>query len=531
MQCEAQEPDAPPLPGVEQVDESGGPAGQVTTSDQAIHPVLQGRLHPLTLLFAFYTSIRKLLLPMIPLLFVGNRTVLGLLIMLTAGSIITRALVRYFTFSYRIEGGELITRQGVFERTERHIPLERVQEVRIEQGVLHRLFGVVEATVETAGGQGPEAQLSVLSRSEAERLRHAVFTGAPRRVAQAVSVAAPADSIQLHSLALRDLMLAGLTSNHLVSALVLVGTLWAFVDDVLPQNFYERVATSVEQAVEGMLQQGAAAAVAVAAVGLVALFIVGALASIIGTVVLFYGFTLSQVGEDLRRSYGLFTRRSSSLPRRRIQVLEVRETLLRRLFRLASLRADTAGGGGQNREEKKGGRDVLLPIAGRDEADALVKAIFPDLEPGPLKWIRVSKLAIIRGAAKGALACVIAAGGMYWYQGGIAGLWPLLFIPVVVCGSALGHRHLGYHLEESYFRTRRGWPGRSTHIVPIRNAQAIAVRQSPLDRTLGLATLVVDTAGQSYTGGGPRIGNIPLDEARRLAKRLGHGAAATRYRW
>jgi putative membrane protein len=531
MQYDAQEPDATPLAGGEQVDAAGGPGENQPALDRAVLPLLQGRLHPLTLLFAFYSSIRKLLIPIIPLLFVGNRTVLGMLVVVMLGSIITRALVRYFTFSYRIESGELITRQGIFERTERHIPLERVQEVRIEQGVLHRLLGVVEATVETAGGQGPEAQLSVLSRSEAERLRHAVVTAAPRRVAQPIAVEAAPASVLLHRLELRDLVLAGLTSNHLVSALVLVGTLWAFVDDLLPRTFYERMTASVEQAAEGMVRQGAAAAIVAAVVGVMALFLVGALASIIGTVVLFYGFTLSQVGEDLRRSYGLFTRRSSSLPRRRIQVLEVRETLLRRVFRLASLRADTAGGGGQNREEKKGGRDVLLPIARRDEADALVRVIFPDLEPGPLKWVRVSRLAIIRGAATGAIACLIAAGGMYWYQGGVAGLWPLLFIPVVICGSTLGHRNLGYHLEECYFRTRRGWPGRSTHIVPIRNAQAIAVRQSPLDRRLGLATLVMDTAGQSYTGGGPRISNIPLDEARRLAKSLAHRAAATRYRW
>jgi putative membrane protein len=529
MQYDAPEPDSR-LAGVDQVEEPGGLDHNLPALERPVPLLLQGRLHPLTLLFAFYTSIRRLILPMIPLLFVGNRTVLGFLVVLMGGSIITRALVRYFTFSYRIEAGELITRQGIFERTERHIPLERVQEVRIEQGVLHRLFGVVEATVETAGGQGPEAQLSVLSRQEAERLRQAVVTGAPRRAAQPAAVATP-DSSLLHRLDLRDLVLAGVTSNHLVSALVLVGTLWAFVDDVLPRNFYERLAASVEQAAEGMVRQGAAAAIAAAVVGIVALFIVGAMASVIGSVVLFYGFTLSQTGEDLRRSYGLFTRRSSSLPRRRIQVLEVRETLLRRIFSLASLRADTAGGGGQNREESKGGRDVLLPVARRDDADALLKVIFPDLEAGPLNWVRVSKLAIIRGALIGSLACLIVAGGMYWYQGGAAGLWPLLFIPLVIWGSALGHRNLGYHVEEGYFRTRRGWPGRSTHIVPIRNAQAIAVRQSPLDRRLGLATLVVDTAGQSYTGGGPRIGNIPLDEARTLAKSLASRAAATRYRW
>ncbi len=97
--------------------------------------------------------------------------------------------------------------------------------------------------------------------------------------------------------------------------------------------------------------------------------------------------------------------------------------------------------------------------------------------------------------------------------------------------NLLNYRTLGYSLGGRYFRTRRGWLNRSTHIVPLRNIQSAVVRQTPLDRRLRLATLMVDTAGQSYTGGGPRIGNLPLLEAQRLARELSRRAAATRYRW
>ena len=70
-------------------------------------------------------------------------------------------------------------RQGLIGKQERHIPLARVQDVRLEQGVVHRVFGVVKVDIETAGGSGAEASLSVLSVAEAERLRGAVFARAP----------------------------------------------------------------------------------------------------------------------------------------------------------------------------------------------------------------------------------------------------------------------------------------------------------------------------------------------------------------
>ncbi|MGH9936449.1 MAG: PH domain-containing protein, partial [Blastocatellia bacterium] len=70
---------------------------------------------------------------------------------------------------------------------------------------------------------------------------------------------------------------------------------------------------------------------------------------------------------------------------------------------------------------------------------------------------------------------------------------------------------------------------RSTHIVPISKVQAVEIHQSPFDRRLGLATLNIDTAGQAYTGGGPQISNLPIDEAREIAGALAHRASAMRY--
>ncbi|MGK0189696.1 MAG: membrane protein YdbS with pleckstrin-like domain, partial [Verrucomicrobiales bacterium] len=39
----------------------------------------------------------------------------------------------------------------------------------------------------------------------------------------------------------------------------------------------------------------------------------------------------------------------------------------------------------------------------------------------------------------------------------------------------------------------------------------------PFDRRLGLASVLVDAAGQTHTGGMPTIRHLPLDEARELA--------------
>jgi putative membrane protein len=310
---------------------------------------------------------------------------------------------------------------------------------------------------------------------------------------------------------------------------VLVGALWNFAENFIQDNFYKRAGKILYRESSKVFMRDTALAVALSAA--LAVILIGLIASIVVAIVRFYGFTLSLSGEDLRRRYGLLTRRSSSLPRRRIQVLKIEEKFFRRLFGLATLRADTSGSHRDN-EDDNSGRDVLLPITRRGAIDGLLTTFFPDFDGAGTEggeWRRVSRLAIRRGVIKGAIVCIPAAAILFVVAWRITALWPLALLPLLYFISAANYRNMGYALSERYFCARRGWLGRSTHIVPINKIQAVEVSQSPFDRRLGLATLSIDTAGQAYTGGGPQISNLPLDEARAVAGALAHRASATQY--
>jgi putative membrane protein len=505
-----------------------------------------GRLHPLTMVFGLWKGARAVI-PIIPLILFGNGRFGWIALALAFAGTVATVMARYFSFRYRIEGNELITEEGIIERKQRHIPLERIQEVRIEQGILHRLLDMVDARIETGGGEGAEASLSVLSRAEAEALRQAVFERAaamksgknhPTVVAGAAGAVdgqhwqpavAEQEEIVLRRLSVRELAVAGLTSNHLLSALVLTGAIWNFADDILPASIYERAAEFIFRSSRELAMRGLIATLALTLGFVVAVLLIGILFSVAGSVILFYGFRFSLRGENLHRRYGLLTRRASSLPRRRIQVLKIEEKAFRRWFGLATLRADTSGSHRQDKDDNHG-RDVLLPIVRRSEVDPLLKVFFPDFDGDQNEWRRVSRLAVRRGTIKGGLVCVFAAAlaialGREW-----AAVAALCGLPLVYLVNVARHRTLGYSIGERYFRTRSGWLGRSTQVVPINKIQAVEIHQTPFDRRLRLATLRVDTAGQAYTGGGPQISNLPIDEAKEIARRLAHIAARTIWR-
>lgn len=526
--------------------EAGGPWGG-SSQPPAVPPplpvdaglVFEGRLHPLTLLFRGWQLLRGVLLPAIIVLYFGRNQFLGYFLLLFFIGPMGMSIIRYFTFTFKITAEEIVLRHGLIGRTERHIPLTRVQDVRLEQGVLHRLLGMADVEVETAGGQGVDASLSVLSKSHAEELRRMIF--AQRETARAVVGAAGGVALDLPPLqesgqivrqvSMRELILAGITSNKLASIVALLVVVQQLAGDFVSETSIQKFWMTVTQQGERWVQGGLShhwMALVLAAVGLL---ILGVLGSTITSVVVFYRFTLSRSGEDLHRSYGLLTRRSSSLPRRRIQVLKVEEKFLRRLFRLVTLRADTAGGGHGGNKESSSGRDVLLPVVPRDEVQGLLPAFFPDWSAELFEWQQVSRRAILRGTVKGAWFCVALTAVTVWRRPDWISLWPLLLIIPIYVLNVMSYRHLGYAVGRRYFQTRRGWLGRDAHIVPIRNIQSVVLRQMLFDRRHRVASLRVDTAGQAFTGGGPHIDNVPVQTAVEVARRLAQSAAATRYRW
>ncbi|MBB6066212.1 PH domain-containing protein [Pseudoxanthomonas broegbernensis] len=74
----------------------------------------------------------------------------------------------------------------------------------------------------------------------------------------------------------------------------------------------------------------------------------------------------------------------------------------------------------------------------------------------------------------------------------------LVALAGLALGAAIGvvrHRRIGWKLDEDGFATRRGGLWRSETLVPVSRVQHLDLERGPLERRLGLATLVVHTAG------------------------------------
>ena len=136
----------------------GTPAPQDPVESRSAHtdnPAGE-RLHPISLLFGLGAVAWGLLA--VVLVSGVNSCILVLFLPSVVGSV-----ARYLSFRYWLGEDEMVIREGILQRNERHIPYARIQNIDLIQNPLHRLFKVAVVRLETASGGKPEAVISVLT--------------------------------------------------------------------------------------------------------------------------------------------------------------------------------------------------------------------------------------------------------------------------------------------------------------------------------------------------------------------------------
>ncbi len=472
------------------------------------HPPAPGlrRLHPAAMLLEAIKMVRRgvsaIVIPGIAFLASQgfSTTTMALLLL---GLVVVAVLAAVWGFlswratTYEVSGGAFRLRRGVLQKSERTIPLDHVQSVDTVQGVIQRLFGVVEVRVETAGGGAsePDAALSAVSREAADGLRRELEGGAGTPV-ETDEAAGPT---VLRSLGTRELLIAGATSGQIGVALSVIAVASQLFDDVLSETLTRRlIEVAAPRSVTAVL-------VLVFAVGLFAWLL-----AIAGTVLAHAGFTLSRDGDFLYVRRGLLERREATIPLSRIQAIRIVEGSLRQPFGLATLRVESAGYG-----EEAGVSTVLFPLLPRSEVEEFLRhaapefAGLPTLRPIPARAFR----RYVFRAVVPALPLVVAlASALYFVAQAplvLASLPLLLVVPAAAYGW-LCYRAAGWAFEDDRLVVRFRRFSRTTAVATRRRLQSREVVRSPFQRRVRLATFRAQVASG---GGGSVLAVTDLEAA------------------
>ena len=489
------------------------------------------KLHPWSWLFVLGQQIKQFIVPLVALVIFGGRGDRGEFWMsigpvIAVGVLMAVSVLQYFTYRYRIGKDGLSIRDGVLAKNLREIPYSRIHNVVLHQSVLHRLFGVAEVRLESAGGQKPEAQMRVLRLDEALALESLVKHRG--QVVETETATLAPDS--LLALSTAEVIRLGVVSNRgMIVIAAAFGAAWQIFPDRIITDFLKQSGRQLSGYASHLHFGWVATTAAAVALVLFALLLMRGL-SVLLALVQYHGFRLSEEERRLTVQRGLLSKLRTSVARRRIQAWTLEEGFLQRLLKRRNLRIDTAVAEQQGQGEQRALKE-LAPIATPEACDALIQHLLPQALWPREQWTALPGRTWLRLFLPSAIFFVLLAVVLFAWSENTWALLPLLWLP---WGAFAAHQHArraGYAVDEKIIAIRGGWWSRWWRFAELDKLQALRLSRSPLDRRFGTASLWLDTAGAANFVAPLQIKFLPEADARALYQQLGAAIARRKLKW
>lgn len=468
------------------------------------------RLHPISVVENILKELKDLLLPLILVTIIGNKTISSMwdIAVPSAFIIYTIAIgiVSWLRFTYWLEEGELRIEYGVFVRKKRYIPFERIQGISISEGFLQRMVGVVKVKVETASNQYGEAEavLTAVTREEAKRLQCLLQKSKEIKEIVAKDESAIASSKHdqeleqetktvIFSMNVWEIFQVAVTSGGTFGVISAIFLFISQFDELIP---YEKLYKDA--------QTFFAHGVFYTAVVVLFIFIAAYMISVVQNMFKYAFFTVEKTGENIVISRGLLERKKVAIPIERVQGIVIKENIIRRWFGYASVYVIYAG---EAFNEGIRGSVVLCPLVKKKRIASVILSCFPDYHVEH-EFIAPPKRARIRYMARPlyvllAPVCLAA----FWLRPW--GFLLLLALPVAAYFGYLNYRTAGWAVSNHQLALRsRFWSVKTVYMLKNR-IQSMEASYNLFQRRRRLGTIEATVA----SGPGGTAGKVAdLDE-------------------
>lgn len=421
----------------------------------------------------------------------GESRELHVSIALIAGAAVVAALfaigfgyLSWCFHTFRITDEAIEQRKGWLFRQQKQARLDRLQAVDVVQPLIGRIFGFAKITIEVAGGSKSGIQLHFLRLADAEALRNEILALAAgfradvaagrdsartygqdqgakefslRTEAEAFRLApAPGSALTSIAAAAERPLVAVPVSRLLLSILYSWGTLAGIATMLLVVMISVIVGLVVPEVnLVGAIFGGGFIGVVTAGAGIVS--------STLATLNRGLNFRLGISRDGVRIAHGLLETTKQTVPPGRVQAVNFSQSLLWRRRDWWQVVINVAG-----YQDNQQAVSTLMPVGTTPEALLALWAVMPDLGDPDAP-----------GTISRALAGEGDEGGFTSSPSSARWVDPLQW------------RRRGVRATETALLIRSGRLVRQLTVLPHERTQSLSLRQGPLQRALGLATVEV----------------------------------------
>ena len=478
------------------------------------------KLHPMGLLIGFITGLPQLIFPILVLIFGARSAINDIVVICVTFSMLFVAMairaISWFRFSYYISEDDIRIESGLFSRTARSIPYDRIQDVSIEEKLLARVFNLAEVKFDTGGGGkgNDDAKLSYVLASDAVALREMVRS---RKLALAQDDADGAmtsnsdicEESEIKPIFMMDnrrVITLGFHSFSLVIFVVLGGLAQQF-DFLLPFKLSDFNAWIGALFARGVSIDtiGTTTRYVGAAIAILALIPLGIATGMVSTFLREYGFRLDLTPKGFRRRRGLLNKTDVVMPVGRVQATLITTGPIRKWSGWHALQFINMA-----KEGNEGGHHVAVPLAKLEEIWRIVAitgiapptpdTAFENSPCGP--WFDTWMVSTF-------IIGMIFTGLYFAFD--VRVYWLLPVIAHIALILYLRWRREMYAISNDQIFSRHGWWNEHLTIARQSRVQTITISQGPISRLRGLARVDFGIAG-----GHMAFRHIPIQRAKMI---------------
>jgi len=280
--------------------------------------------------------------------FYGKLIWLGVAIFLIS-VFITFIKYYYFTFQIDYKSKELIIEKGFLKKSRISIQLHKIQQINLNQNLLHKFFKLYEINVDTAGSGKKEVEIKAVSSYIANQLKETI-----ERLNETETInilqeeTVPTTGSKTIKIGFFTLLKTGITSKYVET----FGWLFLLTNTFWENNKYINLEEKFDTT--GIQKYINFNSVIISVlIGLLFIFLLIIIINLVRTIVRYFDFSITKTKSSLLLTYGLITTRNTIINPIKVQLIKISQNYFQEKLDIQNIRVEQASSEANSKEKKK----------------------------------------------------------------------------------------------------------------------------------------------------------------------------------
>lgn len=285
--------------------------------------------------------------------------------------------IKYFSTYYSIDEYKMSVQTGVFTKKKIEIPLEAITTVDFAQNILHQIFGVYRLKIDNASQTndfGKSAEISItLGKEQAVLVKKLLMS--KKNINEDTVAETDINDVSKNftiKSKMQDFILLGLFQSKLAYIIGILPVVFGIFSFIVSKITGETDVKKILDNLDGSFFPP------FIILSVLSIYVIGLVSSTILTIIKYYNFRITDRGNSLYIEFGLFTKKTYTLMKEKISGIEVKQSLLMRVFGFATADVFVIGYGDSSEEE---GQELALlyPLLKLNEFENMLQIILPEI--------------------------------------------------------------------------------------------------------------------------------------------------------